>query len=254
MADSLSSSQSHLSGPAPSRPSRAARGKSSLVHTNVHFLHDLIYEFGESFPNLMHLQAYNHPSKYNQKKVNAIAELFGIVTPYRAVAPGFEDRACFSKPGAIWVNKEIFYAGFRLPPPSFVFRLLAEDRVCPTKLQPNTWSFIYYFLVQYGKHNIEPSISGFRYLFKISNSPNNTGWVKIIHMSLSRSCFINGISPDSLRNWKKEWFYVFLDGADWDEFFRPSFSRSVDGLIRDIKMGIDETTAVATLTGDCLNH
>ena len=45
-----------------------------------------------------------------------------------------------------------------------------------------------------------------------------------------------------------------LDVANWDEVFMPSFSRSVDGLIRDIKPGVNETVVVATLTGDFLQH
>ena len=68
MADSSSSSQSHLSGPAPYRPSRAARGKTCLVHANFHSLHDLLYEFDKYFSNLMHLETYSLPSNYNQKK------------------------------------------------------------------------------------------------------------------------------------------------------------------------------------------
>ena len=85
----------------------------------------------------MHLEAYTHPSKYNQKKVDVIVRLFGIVTPYRAVAPDAEDKACYPKYEAIRIYKETFYVGFRFPPPPFVHRLLAEARVCPIQLQPN---------------------------------------------------------------------------------------------------------------------
>ena len=146
MADSSSSQQSQLSQSIVAR-SRASRDKKYLVHASVTSLGDLLSEFGQAFPNLLHLDAYNHPSKYKQKDVDIMAKLFGIEHPYRTVALGPNDRACYPKLGALRVYKEMFYAGFRLPPPMFVYRLLAEARVCPTQLQPNGWRFIYCFLV-----------------------------------------------------------------------------------------------------------
>ena len=86
MADSSSSQQSQLSQQ-PAVRSRANRGK-SLVHARVFSLRDLLSEFGQAFPNLLHLDAYKFPSKYDQKDVDAIAYLFGINGPYRAVALG----------------------------------------------------------------------------------------------------------------------------------------------------------------------
>ena len=72
---------------------------------------------------LLHLEAYKYPSKYDQKAVDTLALAFGINGPYRAVAPGPNDRACYPKPGAIRVYKETFYSGFRLPQPMFVCRM-----------------------------------------------------------------------------------------------------------------------------------
>lgn len=260
MADSGNSQQSEQSQLNPTvastKPPRAARGKTkiSLVHSNVVTLRDLLEEFSTAFPNIAHLDAYDIPSKYDQSKVDLISTLFGIVSPYRAVAASPFDRACNPKEGAICIFKETFYAGFRLPPPPFIFRLLAEVRVCPTQLYPNAWRFIYCYMVQCRKHNLEPSVSVFRYLFKFTNSPNNTGWVQISHRSLSRTCFIPGTSPDSLPNWKKEFFYLFMDGANWGDFFRLNFSKAVDGSMRDIKLGVDERAAIEILTTDGTNH
>ena len=91
-------------------------------------------------------------------------------------------------------------------------------------------------------------------MFKFSNSADNSGWVRIQHRSLARPCFISGSSPDSLPEWKKEWFYIQLEEDNWDEFFRPDFSRAVDGPVRDLKLGVDELAVVATLTGDSAHH
>ena len=73
-------------------------------------------------------------------------------------------------------------------------------------------------------------------------------------MSLSRPCFISGSSPDSLSEWKKEWFYIQLEEYNWEDFFRPEFSRAIDGPVQDLKLGVDELAAVATLTADCAHH
>lgn len=253
MADS-DSSHSHVPQ-AVARPSRASRGKKSLVHSSVISLRDLLTEFGQAFPNMLHLDAYNYPSRFGPDQVGTIARLFGISHPYRAEAPGPNDRACYPKPGAIRVYKETFYAGFRLPPHPFVFRLLAEARVCPTQLTPNSWRFIHCYMAQSRKHGFEPNVCVFRYLFKFVNASEDQGWVKIVHRSLARSCFISGTNPDSYPTWKSEWFYVFLDSEEgWDHFFRPNFSKSIDGSLRDLKLGIDEDAAIKAITADNLHH
>ena len=255
MADSASSQQSQQSQISqPPATNARVRGKKSLVHASVVSLRDLLSEFGQAFPNLHHLEAYNHPSKYKQKDVDIMAKLFGIEHPYRAVAPGPNDRACYPRPGAIRVYKEMFYAGFRLPPPMFVYRLLAEARVCPTQLQPNGWRFIYCFLVQCKKHNLEPSVAVFRYLFKFVNAPNDEGWVKIQYRTKGRSIFISDSAPDSFPRWKGQWFYLYMEGADWADYFYSHFSRAEDGTMRSLKLGVEERAAIKILTEDCLHH
>jgi hypothetical protein len=252
MEDSSSSGQ-HTSVTVP-RASRGKIPKKSLVHSRVFSLVDLLNEFGQSFPNLLHLDAYLYKSKYKQHRIDIIANLFGIKRPYKAVAPQPNERSCHPKSGAIRVYKETFYGGFRLPPPEFVCRLLAEAKVCPTQLMPNGWRFIYCFMVQCKKHGLEPNFSVFRYLFKFVNSSNNTGWVKIQTRSLARSCFISDSNPDSFPDWKKEWFYVFLEGDNWDHFFRPNFCKAEDGPMKYLKLGVEEEAAIAILTNDNLHH
>lgn len=41
---------------------------------------------------------------------------------------------------------------------------------------------------------------------------------------------------------------------NWTNFFRPNFSRAVDGPLRDHKLGVNEIIVVATLTAECLQH
>lgn len=73
-------------------------------------------------------------------------------------------------------------------------------------------------------------MSVFRYLFKFLNPPNDVGWVKIQYRNLARSIFISGSAPDSLPQWKKQWFYIFMVGANWEEYFSPNFGKAEDGL------------------------
>ena len=170
------------------------------------------------------------------------------------MAPGPNDRACYPKLGAIRIYKEIFYSGFRLPPPPFVFRLLAEARICPTQLQPNGLRFIYCFMVQCRRHNLDPSVAVFRYLFKFVIAPNDEGWVKIQYRSLARSIFVSDSAPESLPHWKKQWFYLYLDDGNLADYFYSDFSRAEDGAVRSLKLGIEDEAAIKILTGDCLHH
>ena len=95
------------------------------------------------------------------------------------------------------------------------------------------YPLLHLFFVFYLKLDFVP------YKYNLTFGGLFTGWVNIIHRSLARSYFVTGTSPDSLPNWKIEWFYVYMDGANWDEFFRPSSSKCVDGLIRDLKLEVD---------------
>ena len=87
------------------------------------------------------------------------------------------------------------------------------------------------------------------------NASDDAVWVKIVHRSLARSCFISETNPDSFPNWKKEWFYVYLDAEESrDSFFRPNFSKSIHGSLRDLKLGIDEDAAIQALIANNLHH
>ena len=66
------------------------------------------------------------------------------------------------------------------------------------------------FLIQGKKHNLEPSVAVFRYLFKFVNAPNDEGWVKIQYRTLGRNIFVSDSAPDSLPHRKKQWFYLYM--------------------------------------------
>lgn len=63
---------------------------------------DLLSEFGQEFPKLLRLEAYNFLSKYDQKAVDAITHLFKINVSYKTVAPFPNNRAySYPKCGAL---------------------------------------------------------------------------------------------------------------------------------------------------------
>lgn len=74
----------------------------------------------------------------------------------------------------------------------------------------------------------------------------------VIYLNLLMHIF--GTTPDSFLDWKREWFYVYLEGDDWDNFFRPNFSKSIDGSLWDLKLGIADDTTIQTLVRDNLHQ
>ena len=85
-------------------------------------------------------------------------------------------------------------------------------------------------------------------------SPHDEDWVKIQYRNLARSIFVSDSAPDSLSAWKKQWFYVYMDGADWDDCFKPNFSRAKDAPVRSLKLDVEEEAAIRYQTGDNLHH
>ena len=71
---------------------------------------------------------------------------------------------------------------------------------------------------------------------------------------MGRSIFVSDSTLDSLPSWKKKWFYVYLEGADWNDYFFSDFSRAEDGAISYLKLGVKEEAAIRVLTRDNLHH
>ena len=69
-----------------------------------------------------------------------------------------------------------------------------------------------------------------------------------------RSIFISDSAPDSFPRWKGQWFYLYMEGADWADYFYSHFSRAEDGTMRSLKLGVEERAAIKILTEDCLHH
>ena len=71
---------------------------------------------------------------------------------------------------------------------------------------------------------------------------------------MARSIFVSDTAPDSLPLWKKQWFYVYMEGASWEDCFYSNFSRAEDGPVRSLKLGLEEEAAIRILMGDNLHH
>lgn len=206
MADESSSSASSF-GQAQVDSKRSK--KSILVHSSATSLADLLFEIGEPFPDNVHLEALHYKCTLKEKDFDTLVKVFKIKEPYKAHFPHPNDRSC-NWTGELCVYKEMLEAGFRFPPHPFVCRILAEAKVCPTQLHPNAWKIIFVFLAQCAKKKIEPSVAVFRRLFHLKKTPSpHAGWVHLQHRSHNVTHIFNSDSlPDSVPNWKGEFFFV----------------------------------------------
>lgn len=98
------------------------------------------------------------------------------------------------------------------------------------------------------KTSLPHSILVFRYLFIFVNSANDTSWVNIQHCTLARPILITGTMSDSLPNWKREFFYTFMEDSSWANCFRLNFSKAYDGTLRELSLRVDERTTISILT------
>lgn len=85
----------------------------------------------------------------------------------RVPSPG--DITCNWHPENLFVHKKARASGFRFPVHPFVARLLAEAKVNPCQLYPNSWKFIFIFMVRCHKEGIPLNIPLFRSIFMFKN-------------------------------------------------------------------------------------
>lgn len=45
-----------------------------------------------------------------------------------------------------------------------------------------------------------------------------------------------------------------IRGVSWRDFFRANFCKAVDGPVRDLKLGVDEISAIQILENDNMQH
>lgn len=117
--------------------------------------------------------------------------------------------------------------------------------------------FTFYFFSLFfnvKKHNFEPNVSVSHFDFKFSNVLDNVGWVRIQHRNLACGCFVYGTSLDSFPKWKGEWFYLYMDGDGWGNYFRSNFSLAEDWAMRSFKLGVDEDASIHLLVEDDLHY
>ncbi|KAL2472268.1 Plus3 domain-containing protein [Abeliophyllum distichum] len=124
------------------------------------------------------------------------------------VVPGPDDRADDPPLGAVALNQAILAAGLRLPFPWVVRKFLREWRIAPTQLYPNGWRILIGLLVLWDQLGFSrPSIGDFHSLYSFKSDGKRSGWW---YASVKARTGGNVVTqtPDSIKNWKKFWFFV----------------------------------------------
>lgn len=143
--------------------------------------------------------------------------------------PGPGDRTCNWHHEKLFVYKEAILSGFRFPVHPFVVRLLAEVKINPCQLYPNSWRFIFIFMVRCHQEDIALNIPLFRSIFMFKNSPLvRKGWVSIQHRP-GVPHIVNASSlPDSFHGWQHNFVILHWKGGDWGRYFRTRFGHVSD--------------------------
>ncbi|KAL2480990.1 Plus3 domain-containing protein [Abeliophyllum distichum] len=124
------------------------------------------------------------------------------------VVPGPDDRADDPPLGAVALNQAILAAGLRLPFPWVVRKFLREWRIAPTQLCPNGWRILIGLLVLWDQLGFSrPTIGDFHSLYSFKSDGKRSGWWYASVKARTGGSVVTQ-TPDSIKNWKKFWFFV----------------------------------------------
>lgn len=233
MADQFAVSDSVAQKLVSRSKARGSKGKrlpsSTTVEHPLPSLFQLLNEMGDAFPNNAEFDSFRFPSIMKKSDVKKIAKKYGFPSEVKIRVPNPGDRTCNWDPENLFVYKEAIFSGFRFPTHPFVVRLLAEAKVNPCQLYPNSWKFIFVFIVRCHKEGIPLNIPLFRSIFMFKNSPmTKKGWISIQHRP-GVPHIVNASSfPDSIHNWQYNFVILRWKGGDWSRYFRTSFNHVLD--------------------------
>ncbi|KAL2457400.1 Uncharacterized protein Adt_46371 [Abeliophyllum distichum] len=121
------------------------------------------------------------PSEVSEGQLREWHQMYRVPDDVEFVVPGPDDRADDPPLGTVALNQAILAVGLRLPFPRVVRKFLREWRIAPTQLCPNGWR---------NPHRPPGSVGSARL------PPRGRGGSVVTQ------------TPDSIKNWKKFWFFV----------------------------------------------
>ncbi|KAL2493074.1 Plus3 domain-containing protein [Abeliophyllum distichum] len=148
------------------------------------------------------------PSEVNEKQLRDWHQAYRVPDDIEFVVPGPNDRADDPPLGCVALNQAVLAAGLRLPFPRIVRKFLGEWRIAPTQLCPNGWRIMIRFFILWEQLGFpRPSVKEFNSLYSFKSDGKRSGWWYASVKAKTGSSVITQ-TPDSIKNWKKFWFFV----------------------------------------------
>ncbi|KAL2526583.1 Plus3 domain-containing protein [Abeliophyllum distichum] len=123
-------------------------------------------------------------------------------------SPGLTTRADDPPLGCVALNQVVLAAGLRLPFPRIVRKFLREWGIAPTQLCPNGWRILLGFLILWNQLGFpRPSAREFNSLYSFKSDGKRSGWWYASVKAKTGGSVVTQ-TPDSIKNWKKFWFFV----------------------------------------------
>ncbi|KAL2524557.1 Plus3 domain-containing protein [Abeliophyllum distichum] len=148
------------------------------------------------------------PSEVTEGQLREWHQMSRVPDDVEFVVPGPDDRADDPPLGAVALNQAILAAGLRLPFSWVVRKFLREWRIAPTQLCPNGWRILIGLLVLWDQLGFpRPSIGDFHSLYSFKSDGKRSGWWYASVKARTGGSVVTQ-TPDSIKNWKKFWFFV----------------------------------------------
>ncbi|KAL2487434.1 Plus3 domain-containing protein [Abeliophyllum distichum] len=164
------------------------------------------------------------PSEVSEGQLREWHQMYRVPDDVEFVVPGPDDRADDPPLGTVALNQAILAAGLRLPFPRVVRKFLREWGIAPTQLCPNGWRILIGLLVLWDQLGFpRPSIGDFHSLYSFKSDGKRSGWWYASVKARTGGSFVTQ-TPDSIKNWKKFWFFVRGPWQFTEDDARPDLS------------------------------
>ncbi|KAL2479733.1 Plus3 domain-containing protein [Abeliophyllum distichum] len=148
------------------------------------------------------------PSEVNEKQLRDWHQAYRVPDDIEFVVPGPNDRANDPPLGCVALNQAVLAAGLRLLFPRVVRKFLQEWGIAPTQLCPNGWRILIGFFILWEQLSFpRPSVREFNSLYSFKSDGKRSGWWYASVKAKTGGSVITQ-TPDSIKNWKKFWFFV----------------------------------------------
>ncbi|KAL2503879.1 Plus3 domain-containing protein [Abeliophyllum distichum] len=148
------------------------------------------------------------PSEVNERQLMEWHQMYRIPDDIEFIVPGPNDRADDPPLGCVALNQAVLAARLRLSFPRIVRKFLREWRIALSQLCPNGWRIMIGLLILWDQLDFpRPSVREFNSLYSFKSDEKRSGWWYVSVKAKTRGSVITQ-TPDSIKNWKKFWFFI----------------------------------------------